>query len=63
MTDYMKLLLAPVLASAFVLTGCGGGDSHDDHDHDEHEEHTEGDGHDHGGEEGDDHRGHSDCES
>ena len=55
MTDFMKLLLAPVLASALLLTGCGGGDSHDDHDHDDHEEHTEDDGHDHDGEEGDDH--------
>ncbi|MEM6259830.1 MAG: hypothetical protein AAGI37_16260 [Planctomycetota bacterium] len=55
MTDYMKLLLAPVLASAFLLTGCGGGDSHDDHDHDQdnHKEHAEHDGHGH--EDGDEH--------
>ena len=43
MTDLMKLLLAPVLASALLLTGCGDGDSHDDHD--DHEEYTEHDGH------------------
>ena len=51
MTDYMKLLLAPVLASALLLTGCGDSDSHDDHD--DHEEHTEHD--DHSDEDGDDH--------
>lgn len=52
MTDLMKLLLAPVLASALLLTGCGDSDSHDDHDH---EEHSEDDGHGHGSEDGDNH--------
>lgn len=53
MTDLMKLLLAPVLASALLLAGCGGGDSHDDHDG--HEEHSEDDGHGHDSEDGDGH--------
>lgn len=52
MTDLMKLLLAPVLASALLLTGCEGSDSHDDHDHGAH---AEEDGLDHGNEDGDEH--------
>ena len=52
MTDFMKLLLAPALASTLMLSGCGGGDSHDDHGH---EEHSEDDGHDHGQEGGGEH--------
>lgn len=52
MTDLMKLLLAPALASTLILSGCGGGDSHDDHDH---EEHSENDGHDHDKKGGDEH--------
>ncbi len=44
MTTLMKLLIAPVLASALLITGCGGDDSHDDHGHNEHRE-DDGDGH------------------
>ena len=53
MTTLMKLLIAPVLASALLITGCGGDDSHDDHDH---IEHLGGDGHGQGSEDGDGHR-------
>ncbi|MFN3167305.1 MAG: hypothetical protein ACE37H_09610 [Phycisphaeraceae bacterium] len=55
MTDLKKLLLIPMIAGSLALTGCGGGDDHDDHDDHDHEEHSEGDGHDHDKEGGDEH--------
>lgn len=54
MTETIKLLFAPALATTLLLTGCGGGDSHDNHDHGN-ETHAEGDGHDHSNTDGDDH--------
>ena len=53
MTDLMKLLLVPVLASALLLTGCGDGDTPDKHE--QHEEHSENDGHNHVSEGEDEH--------
>lgn len=50
MTDLMKLLLVPVLASALLLTGCGGEDTPD-----EREQHSENDGHNHVSEGEDEH--------
>ena len=60
MTDLMKLLLAPVLASALLLTGCGGGEDSEvvvDHSppsggHDHSDEDGDEDGDDHGTEHG-----------
>ncbi|MEM1098578.1 MAG: hypothetical protein AAGH92_07305 [Planctomycetota bacterium] len=52
MTETIKLLLAPALATSLLLSGCGGGDSHDDYGN---ETHTEGDGHDHSNTDSDDH--------
>ena len=46
MIDLAKLFLAPVLASAIVLTGCGGDASHD-HDGHDHMDHRDGNSHDH----------------
>lgn len=52
MTDLKYLLLIPMIAGSLALSGCGGGDGHDN---DSHEEHSEGDGHVHGSEGGDQH--------
>jgi hypothetical protein len=56
MIELKKLLLIPMIAGSFALTGCGGGE--DDHDHEGHgdTEHSDNDGHDHGDE--DDGHGH-----
>jgi len=52
MTDLKKILLVPMIAISLMLTGCGEGESHDDHNH---EAHSEDDGHDHSKESGDGH--------
>ena len=48
--NLMKLLLVPALTSVLLLTGCGGGDTSD-----EHEQHSENDGHNHVSEGEDEH--------